>query len=194
MSYFIAFLKQLDWIDIVVCVLFIRIIFISLKNGLAAEVFKISGAVLASYLALHYYTAAGEYFVTRLGLEPSVIECIVFAILSCLGYAFFSLLRLLLKRFLNMEVVPAISRWGGLVIGIFRAFLISSLLLFFFLTTGNEYLRKSVLNSFCGTGIVYVAPNTYDFIWKTIMSKLISHEKFNSVVFEIEKNSAPKKK
>jgi uncharacterized membrane protein required for colicin V production len=37
------FLKQFNWIDIFVFCLSLRIAFIALKNGLAAEVFKILG-------------------------------------------------------------------------------------------------------------------------------------------------------
>ena len=197
MSYFFAFLKLLNWIDIAVVIIFIRILYISLKTGIGAEIFKILGAITATYLSLHYYSSIAGYFTNRFALESpgtATVESMAFAILACIGYAFFLLLRLMLKRFMNVEVVPTISRFGGLILGIVRAFLFASLLLYFFLTTGQPYLRKSIRTSFSGMDIVYLAPSAYNFLWSAVMSKLAPREKFNSAVFEIEKDNTKKKK
>ncbi len=187
MSYLISFLQRINWIDILIFALFIRLIFISLKNGLAAESFKIAGAVLAAYVSLHYYPLVSGSILSKFKFNVALIESVSFAALAGLGFSFFSLLRMLLKRFFNMEVVPAISRWGGLIIGVTRAFLISSLALYFFLVTNNGYLRKSVLHSFCGATVVYAAPSAYAFLWENIMSKLDTDGKMNRAAFEIEK-------
>jgi uncharacterized membrane protein required for colicin V production len=194
MAYFIAFLKQLNWIDILALIIFVRILFISLKNGIAAEILKVLGAVFATYVSLHYYRSIGSYFSNRFTLDTAAVECFVFALIACLTYSFFSILRLLLKRFINMEVVPVLSRWGGFILGILRAFLITSLLLYFFLATANPYLRKSMRSSYSGMGLVYVAPSAYNFIWHAAMSKLASREKFNNAVFEIQHDKPTKKK
>jgi uncharacterized membrane protein required for colicin V production len=197
MSYFIAFLKHLNWIDLAVVIIFARILFISLKNGIGAEIFKVLGALLASYLSLHYYRTVAGYFTARLALDQTAVatvEFIVFAVFACLGYAFFSLLRLLLKRFMNMEVVPAISKFGGICLGIIRASLLASLLLYSLMVTVNPYMRKSIKSSFSGMQVVYCAPSVYGFFWHAVMSKLAPHEKFNSAVFEIEKDNIKKKK
>jgi uncharacterized membrane protein required for colicin V production len=197
MLYFLAFLKLLNWIDIVVVIIFVRILFISLKTGIGAEIFKVLGALTATYLSLHYYSSVSGYFTNRFAMDASgtaTIESMAFAALACIGYAFFLLLRLLLKRFMNMEVVPTISRVGGLLLGIFRAFLFGSLLLYFFLTTANPYLNKSVRTSFSGMELVYLAPSAYNFFWNAVMSKLAPHEKFNSAVFELQKDKTKKKK
>lgn len=194
MSYFISFLKQLNWIDLVVLILLFRILLISLKTGMGAEIFKVLGTLTAAYLSLHYYYSIGGYFSKRFDIDRVFVECFVFIVLAGLGYSFFLLLRLLLKRFVNMEVVPTISRWGGLILGIFRAFLLGSLILYFFLATDNPYLRKSMRTSFSGMGLVYLAPMFYSSSWNGVISKLAVHEKFNSAVFEIEKDNSKKKK
>jgi uncharacterized membrane protein required for colicin V production len=194
MSYFISFLKQLNWIDLVVLILLFRILLISLKTGMGAEIFKVLGTLTAAYLSLHYYISISGYFSKRFDIDHVFVECFVFIVLAGLGYSFFLLLRLLLKRFINMEVVPTISRWGGLILGIFRAFLLGSLILYFFLATDNPYLRKSMKTSFSGMGLVYLAPMFYSSSWNGVISKLAVHEKFNSAVFEIEKDNSKKKK
>ncbi|MFA6384887.1 MAG: CvpA family protein [Candidatus Omnitrophota bacterium] len=197
MSYFIEFLKLLNWIDIAILIVFLRILFISLKTGIGAEIFKVLGALTAAYLSLHYYSSVSGYVTNRFSLDASgiaTIESMSFVLLACAGYAFFLALRLLLKRFINMEVVPALSRFGGLLLGIFRAFLLGSLLLYFFLTTANPYLAKSVRTSFSGMELVNLAPSAYNFFWDAVMSKLAPREKFNSAVFEIEKVNTKKKK
>jgi len=197
MLYFIAFLKLLNWIDIAILIIFVRILFISLKTGIGAEIFKLLGALTAAYLSLHYYSSVAGYFATRFALDPSAIagfEAMFFVILACIGYGFFLLLRLLLKRFMNMEVVPTLSRIGGLLLGIFRAFLFGSLLLYFFLATAHPYLNKSVRTSFSGMALVNLAPSTYNFCWNAVTSKLAPREKFNGAVFEIQKDKTKKKK
>jgi len=194
MSYFISFLGQLNWIDLIVVILLFRILLISLKTGMGAEIFKVLGTVAAAYVSLHYYISIAGFFSKRFGLDHTFVECFIFLALASLGYSFFLILRLLFKRFINMEVVPTISRWGGLILGIFRSFLLGSLILYFFLATANPYLRKSMKTSFSGMGLVYLAPMTYSSLWNGVISKLAVHERFNSAVFETEKDTPKKKK
>jgi len=197
MSYLLEFLKLLNWIDLAVFIIFVRILYIGLQTGIGAELFKILGALTATYLSLHYYCFLASFFTNRFALDASstaTIQALAFVFLACIGYAFFLVLRLMLKRFINMEVVPMISRLGGLILGIGRAFLFSSLLLYFFLSTANPYLRKSIQASFSGIDLVYLAPSAYNFFWNGVMAKLSPREKFNSAVFEIEKDNKKKKK
>ncbi len=194
MYYLIAFLKQLNWVDLFVVVVLFRVLLIGLKTGIGSEIFKLFGTLTAVYLSLHYYVSVAGYTATRFGLQPAFVECFFFLVFACLGYALFLLIRLLLKRFVNMEVVPTISRLAGLVVGVMRAFLLVSLMLYFLLITGNPYLRKSIKTSFSGMGLVYLGPTTYSFFWETIVSKLSPKEKFNNAVFEIERDNYKKKK
>jgi len=187
MKIILDFLKQFNWIDIFILILFLRIAYISLKNGLPAEFFKILGTLSAVYLSLHYYTYFANFFTAPLGVKNPAVEPLGFIfiiILAAVGYVFFVFLRLLLCRFITAEITPNLSRWGGLVVGAGRAFLLSSLVLFIFLKFSVSYFKKSINDSFSGKYIVEVAPTTYSWFWHSIISKFRTNEKFNKSVLD----------
>lgn len=188
MKILLDFLKQFNWIDIFILILFLRIAYISLKSGLPAEFFKILGTLSAVYLSLHYYSFLANSFVGRLGFKNQRIEAlefVFFIILAAMGYVLFMLFRLLLCRFVTAEVTPNLTRWGGLIVGLVRSFLLSSLVLFIFLVSSLSYFKKSIDNSFSGKYIVNVAPTTYSWFWYNIMSKFKTNEKFNKSALDV---------
>jgi uncharacterized membrane protein required for colicin V production len=193
MDYFIDFLKQFTWIDIFVVAFFIRVNYISLANGIGAEFFKFLGTVTGLYLALHYYSSTTEYVSTRVeaALPATVVEITLFILLFLAGYLFFAFFRMLLKRFMSTEVVPTVSRWGGLIVGSFRGLLLISVILYGMLIPRDAYIYKSIARSFSGMALVYVAPSSYQWMWETLISKFSSKQKFNKVVFEIEHQKTP---
>jgi uncharacterized membrane protein required for colicin V production len=188
MKIILDFLEQFNWIDIFIFVLFLRIAYIALKSGLPAEFFKILGTLSAVYLSLHYYTSSANFFAERLGFKNQPIETlefVFFIILASIGYVFFMLLRLLLCRFITAEVTPNLSRWGGLIVGLARGFLLSSLVLFIFFVSCVSYFKKSIDNSFSGKVIINIAPTTYSWFWYNVISKFKTNEKFNKSVLDV---------
>ncbi len=194
MDNLIAFLIRFNWIDILGFVIFIRILIVGLKSGAASEAFKVVGALVAAYVSLHYYRTVSIFLGNEYVLDAKTLEGTIFAVLACLGYGVIGFIRLLFARFVNMEVVPTVSKWGGLILGIFRAFLLTSLLLYFFMATANPYLRKSVKTSFSGPGVVYLAPSVYGFFWDAFMSRLTPQDKFNNAVFDVDQDHTKKTK
>ena len=49
-------IKSINWIDVALAFLFIRMIFIGVKNGFISEFFKFLGVVTAVFVSLHYYS------------------------------------------------------------------------------------------------------------------------------------------
>jgi len=188
MKILLDFLKQFNWIDIFILVLFLRIAYISLKTGLPAEFFKILGTLSAVYLSLHYYASFANFFAERFAPKNKpipILEFLFFIALAFIGYVFFMLLRLLLCRFVTAEVTPNLSKWGGLIVGLTRGFLLASLALFIFFISGVTYFKKSINDSFSGKYIVEVAPTTYSWFWYNIISKFKTNEKFNKSVLDV---------
>jgi uncharacterized membrane protein required for colicin V production len=187
MQNLLEFLKQFNWIDILVFALFLRISFIALKTGLAFESLKISGTFLALYLSLHYYASLANTFVSRSGSKNAfyLLRILAFLILVSLGYLIFIFIRIVVCRFVKTEVTPVLSKWGGFVLGLVRALLLTSIILFLFLLSGSVYFRKSVHNSLSGTSIAKVAPSTYSWFWHKVMSKFSAGEKFNESALDV---------
>lgn len=194
---FLTTLKQFNWIDILAIILLIRIGCVALKNGFFVELLKLLGSILAVYLSLHYYTIFSNNIGSRIGIEKKPTELITvsaFILLAILGYLVFMLLRALFSRFIQMEAVPTLHKWGGFILGIFRGIILLSLLIFVFVISPFNYLTHSVQNAYFGKFFFKIAPVAYSRLWNGITSKFMAQEKFNPAVLEAQKHLEPQPK
>jgi membrane protein required for colicin V production len=183
-------LKQFNWVDIFVVIIFIRICYVSLKSGFPVELFKFLGVVLAIYLSLHYYTSSADFIDARIKKVPLEFSNLFsFAVLAILGNLIFVLLRSIFYRFIHMEAVPQLNKWGGFILGIARGILVISLLTFILVMSNIGYLKRSVANSYSGEYFLRVAPNIYSGLWNNLISKFMTKEKFNKAVLDIQAGS-----
>ena len=176
-------LRQLNWVDIVIAVLVIRICYISIKSGFPVEIFKLLGTLCAIYLSLHYYLVLGDMlggisFVSA--IPKAYFDFLCFLILALIGYLLFFLLRAIFYHFIDLKAVPALSKWGGFIAGLARAALLIGLIVFIFSISTVGYLQSSADNSYIGSRFSKVAPLTYAWIWNNITSKFAKNEKFNA--------------
>jgi uncharacterized membrane protein required for colicin V production len=188
-------IRQFNWADIFVVILLLRIGYIALKSGLTIELFKLLGITLATYLSLHYYIAwAG--FMQGLGAMKKIplefLSFVSFLALAVLGYLIFVVLRSLFYRFIKMETVPNLNKWGGFVLGIARAILLASLIMFILVISPISYFKNSVNGAYLGKRILKVSPITYSLIWNNLASKFMAKEKFNEAVLEVQENPVGK--
>jgi uncharacterized membrane protein required for colicin V production len=183
-------LKEFNWVDIFVLIILFRICYVSLKNGFLLELFKLLGTVAAICCAMHYYTRISDSIraLMKLGKDGQLVffDFISFVVLAILGYAVFLILRELVARLFKAEAVPTLAKWGGLVVGVARAFLLSSLLLFILYLSPVDYMRGSISGSYGGKRIIQVAPNMYVGLWEAVFSKFMTGEKLNETVRQVQ--------
>jgi hypothetical protein len=91
-----------------------------------------------------------------------------------------------------MEAVPALSKWGALILGFFRGILAAGLLAFLFAVSTTLYLNTSVAKSYYGRYLFDIVVSTYSGLWNGAMSKFMVNEKFNKGVLEIKTFASPK--
>lgn len=183
--------NQLNWLDIFVVIILIRICYTAVKTGFPVELFKILGLILAAYLSLHYYSRLSLFVSTLLGsknISPLFLSLLSFIFLAGTGLLVFSFLRRIFFKFVKMEAVSALNKWGGFVLGIARGFLFASLLIFIFVMSRADYLKKTVTTSYCAKGVFKIAPAAYVWIFEELVSKFTAAEKFNQAVFDLEKD------
>lgn len=185
--------KQLNWVDIFVVIILFRIGYIAMKNGFSVEIFKLLGVITAIYLSLHYYTSFSDWVAQRITLakEKAPLEFLdfcVFVILIIIGYLVWAILREVICRYIKMEAVPSLNKWGGLVLGITRAYFSVGLIIFMLAISSISYFKDSVSNSYSAGFFFKVAPTTYSWLWNNLTSKFMTQEKFNGVVLEVEKD------
>jgi uncharacterized membrane protein required for colicin V production len=169
-------IKQFNWLDILIIIILFRIGYIATKIGIPVEFFKFLATIVALYLSLHYYTNLSDWLVQRV---PNFLS---FLFLAIVGYLILVPPRMVFSRFIKMEATPNLNKWGGLVLGIARGFLLVSLVTFTLVISGSGYLKKSVTNSYLARRVFNVAPKTYAWLWKAIVSKFMSGEKLNEAI------------
>lgn len=184
----IDFFRQINWIDIFVVILLFRVCYVSTKSPILVELLKLSGTIFAIYLSLHYYPAFSDFLHDLTGFPSDSLYFLSFSILAIVGYMLFVALRLLILRFIKKQELSGLDRCGSAVLGAFRAFLLTGLLIFMLGLWGLAYLKESINSSFSGRGFFNVAPNTYSFFWNNITAKFSAGEGFNKNIEEVERN------
>lgn len=186
----LAYLKQINWVDIFVVILLIRTCYIAIKTGFPTEMFKLLGTACATYLAWHYYISIGGFLNSRLPLEGelwvSVLNMFAFFVLALIGYLIFAIIRVLFTMLIRMEAISLLNRWGAFILGVARWGLLASLLFSLVSISNISYLKISLLNSLSGPRLVKLAPRVYTFLWNNLMSRFTDKEAFNKAVFPVE--------
>ncbi len=181
-----------NWVDIVIVIVSCRICYVAMRTGFSVEIFKFFGSLLSIYVSMHYYPFLSDFvgqFIKMEGDGLAFMDFISFMVLAVLGYTFFILMRHTFSRFIKLEAVPNLNKFGGLFLGMFRALFLSSLIIFGCIISTLDYMKSSVHSSFLGPQILSVAPNTYTWMWDNLMSKFMTSEKFNSTVLEAQNNN-----
>jgi len=182
--------KRLNWVDLVVIIAFVRICYVAFKTGFTIELFKLLGIIFAIYISMHYFTAFSDILVRRGATTEKVplefTDFISFLLLVIAAYLVFMFLRSVFYRFIKMEAAPNLQKWGGFVLGIFRAFFTIGLIIFMLVISSFTYTKDSVISSYTGRSSFKTAPATYSWIWYNLVSKFMNNEKFNKTILEIK--------
>lgn len=183
-------IKQFNWVDIFVVILLFRTTYSAIKRGIFIEFFKLLGTLLSCYLSLHYFTRIGDFFEARIPTPPTVPleiwDFLAFLILMILGYLIFVILRETFFRFVKTEAVSILNRWGAVILGVTRGFILTSLIIFILSIPVINYFENSVADSFSGKWLIKVSTGVYSYFCKNLISKFIPKEEFNKVVLEVQ--------
>ncbi len=182
------FISQMNFVDIVIIIIALRICYIAAVMGLVVELFKLLGVLFATYISLHYYTSISDiiqrnFFPKVMPLE--FIDFLVFVILAVAAYLGFIVLRSIFYRVIKLETTPKINKLGGLIFGFARAYFSIGLLVFTLLISSVSYLNNSAKHSYLGSRAILISSRTYNWIWESIVSKFSPKEKFNPTVKEV---------
>ncbi len=185
-------LKQFNWVDIVVALLLLRILYISAITGFVIELFKLIGTVSSIYIAFHYFIACSDFVMKRVSQEQhfplDFMDFLMFLLLAIVVYLVFIFLRKVVCHFVKMEAVPTLSKWGGLVLGFVRGTLAVSLVVFMLSISTIPYLKASAKGAYLGPRLFNIAVSTYSNAWNGFMSKFAGNEKYNKVVTDIQED------
>ena len=193
----LGILTKINWVDILIVILLVRISYIATKRGFPIEFFKTAGIISAVYLSLHYYSRLALFVQHRSKLDklnPDIFNFLSFLILALLGYCIFMLLRKIFLIFIKIEAVDNLNRWGGMFLGVLRSLLLSSLVIYGLLICGVSYFKKSALESYSGKYVYRVAPYTYKFLWDSFFSRFSRGGTLNNDIFYATSETKESKK
>lgn len=182
-------LKQINWVDVGVLILVVKICLTAVKNGFPIELFKFIGTLAAIYLSSHYYIILSDYLANWLALGKRLplefLDFVAFVSIAIVGYSIFVLLRSVFGKLLKMEAISSLNKWGSLVLGLVRALLVASLIIFSMFISSIDYFKSSAKTSYAGKRLFTICPNTYSWIWQSITSKFATSEKFNDTITSV---------
>ncbi len=182
----IDILKSINWVDLVILALFIRIMYTAVHEGLIVELFKCFSLAIALFLSFHYYFALAKYLTRRID-DPQYM-------IFTLSFCFFGiwLLPIIASKYIRIGLLLLFSiktkatwdRWGAAVFGVGRFLVTASMITFVLLVSGVHYLEAKTVDSFFGKRVVTIAPRIYQKMCDGFVSRLLPREKFNPAVRE----------
>lgn len=98
-------LKYFNWVDILVIMISLKIIYTALNKGMVIEFFKLCGTIFTIYVSLHYYTNVSDWMRLHAGLTRMPLEFLDFLIclsLAVLSYIIFIFIRVVFARLVKM--------------------------------------------------------------------------------------------
>jgi uncharacterized membrane protein required for colicin V production len=179
-------LKSINWIDVALVVLFVRMIFVGIKNGFISEFFKCLGVVVAVFVSLHYYSVLAVWVAQKTKITWDLWDFIMFAGLWFAIAIFFKYVRETILILFNIEAKhQGFDKYASGIVAVGRGILVCSLTIFLLLLTHKDYLMKMTLHSYSYKIAGHAAVNTYGYLYNNLIDKLCPGEHYNTAVAEV---------
>jgi uncharacterized membrane protein required for colicin V production len=156
-------LSKMNWVDVLVIILMIRISYVAFMDGLSHEIFPFLGTLAVFVLSLHYYMGLGNIMSANLGSMPvEISNCLSFIILIVVLGFIVKFLKVVLDKIVKVQWHPVIEKFGGLFVGILKAYIITAMVLTVLVLIPLSYLRWSVRDrSLTGRYVLMAGPEAY---------------------------------
>ena len=157
-------ITKINWVDVLVAILMLRISYVAFRDGLSHEIFPFIGSILIMVLAMHCYTVLGSSMSRNMMNMPiELANFLSFLVLMvALGFIV-RLLRLLLDKIVKVQWHPIMEKFGGLAVGIMKAYVVTGIVLMTLSLMPLSYIVWSIKDkSLTGKYILRAGPQIYD--------------------------------
>jgi uncharacterized membrane protein required for colicin V production len=143
------------------------------------------------FIALHLYTSLSVWLKLcwpALNADSAgwvFLDFFFFLFVLFLVNFLFFILRVIFYRFIKLEAVPKLNKWGGFTFGLLRGICIGGVVLFCLAITQLSYFQNSIRHSLTGRYMVQVPSRTYEFLWDSVVSKF-TPSRVNVAVLSIQ--------
>ncbi len=156
-------MSRFNWVDVLAIILFFRMSYIGFQMGLFVELIKLVGLITGFFVSFRYYQSAGDWISARAPLSIEWSSAIAMVLLVALVYVAVSKLCQLLGKVMQISFQNNVSKIGGLLIGLVRAGLMTSVVLVVCRQLPSPYLTASIEErSLSGNVLSHMAPGVYD--------------------------------
>jgi len=174
-------IKSINWVDAALVFLFIRMIFVGVKNGFISEFFKFLGVVTAVFVSLHFYSFLAAWVAQKTNFSSDYWDLVIFAGLWLAVTLFFKLLRdgilILFKVETNHQ---GFDKYAAGILAVARGILVCSLTIFLILLAHNGPVTRMALHSYSYKIAGRAAVSTYSFLYNHLVDKLFAGEHYNA--------------
>lgn len=157
-------ISKINWVDVLVVILMVRMSYVSLSEGLSHVIFPFIGSIAIMVFGLHYYERLGSAL--SRGMAGTPVELTNF--ISFLGiviviWLLVRLLKGLLDKVVKVQWHPLVEKFGGLALGIARAYIITSIVLTILVLIPVPYMAHSIRDkSLSGKHVLAAGPGIRD--------------------------------
>lgn len=185
-------ISRLNWIDIFVIIVILRISYISFQDGLSRSVLPLIGAITSAVFGLHYYKNTA-FFISNnvIKLPLPLLNIAVFVGIVFITGIIFKIISFVLDKIFKVTWHPVIEKMGGLVIGILRGAVVSSILLIILALVPVPYFQWSIKDrSLSGMHVINIAPSIYSGIERILPGMAVIGADERDIVKDIIANKA----
>ena len=200
-------LTKINWVDVLVVILILRTSYVAFQDGLSHEILPFIGSLCMLVFSLHYYNKIALYLYNiGFALPMSVLNLLGFILSAvCIGILF-RFIKAIIDKIIKVSWHPLIERFGGLLAGVIKGAVLTSMILIIIVLIPLSYLQWSVRDrSMTGVYFLRIGPAIYEKVavflptvkvggspayTKKLMMNLLSEK---SAVLDKEKNPPVKK-
>lgn len=152
-------IAKINWIDIVIVTILIRVCYVALEDGLSHEIFPLIGSALTAAISLQYYHNLASFIKNLLNLPITILDLTAFLLLVIGVGLLFKFARALVDLMMKVTWNPLLEKSGGMICGILRGSVIVSLLLITLSLAPLSYMQHSIRDrSLTGMFFLKIAP------------------------------------
>ncbi|MDP2929919.1 MAG: CvpA family protein [Candidatus Omnitrophota bacterium] len=157
-------IAKINWVDVLVAILMLRISYVAFRDGLSHEIFSLLGSFLIVILAMRYYTVFGSFISRNMVDVPvEISDFLSFLILVVSSGLLVRVVRIILDKVVKVEWHPMIERFGGLAVGMMKAYIVTGIVLMTLSLMPLSYLKWSIKDkSLTGKYFLAMAPEIRD--------------------------------
>ena len=157
-------ITKINWVDVLVAILILRISYVAFRDGLSHEIFPFIGSILIMVLAMQYYTVLGSSISRNMMNMPIELANFLSFLILVIALGFLvRLLRVALDKIVKVQWHPIMEKFGGLAVGIVKAYVVTGIVLMTISLMPLSYLQWSIKDkSLTGKYILRAGPQIYD--------------------------------